>query len=56
MAVSATHTYDEGKTLILVVLLDLAEFAYSFVLFDSYLSFLFHNLGAGTLGALLEDE
>ena len=50
------HTYDEGKTLILVVLLDLTEFACSFVLFDSYLAFLFHSLGAGPLGALLEDE
>ena len=56
IAVSATHTYDEGKTLILVVLLDLAEFAYSIVLFDSYLSLLFHSLGASTLDALLEDE
>ncbi len=57
MTVSAVHTYDEGKPLILVVLLDLAEFAYSLILFfNSYFSFLFNSLGGSTLGALFEYE
>ena len=57
MTVSAVHTYDEGKPLILVVLLDLAELAYSLILFfNSYFSFLFNSLGGSTLGALFEYE
>ena len=57
MTISAVHTYDEGKSLILVVLLDLAELAYSLVLFfNCYFSFLFNSLSGSTLGALFEDE
>ena len=56
IAVSATHTYNEGKTFILIVLFDLPELACSFVFFNSYLSFLFNSLGGSTLAALLEDE
>ena len=53
MTVSAVSTYDEGKTLILVVLLDLAKLTYSLVLFF-YCSFFFDSLGGSTLGALFE--